>query len=402
MKFHNISKTPLIGLMVNKKCLIAAAGSGKTTYLVNQIWEHFRNASAILVTFTTINQQNICKKIKNKFGYHPSRIKVMGWYEFVFKYFILPYKTDALEELNTIPISLIFDSDYSRTIQTKDGRMFSRYKKDDVKGKFFTEGWRIHKDLVSEFACLCSKGNESSIAKRLEESADIICFDESQDFGGYDFSIIKIITKLYSGTVILATDPRQHIYTTTNYGGKYSGRIDTFIQNQIWTKKHKFIEIDDTTLSKSHRCIEPICALATTLFSDMAPTESCTCPDCVARRNQYSGLQGVFAVFEDDIDKFVDIYKPLNLIYDRREHSLVIGEFMTMGDSKGTESDVILLYPTDGMAKFLFKDRDTVLTDMTRNRLYVGITRARYLLGIVFRNKYKFKNALMPFWQKLL
>lgn len=64
MKFHNISKTPLIGLMVNKKCLIAAAGSGKTTYLVNQIWEHFRNASAILVTFTTINQQNICKKNK--------------------------------------------------------------------------------------------------------------------------------------------------------------------------------------------------------------------------------------------------------------------------------------------------------------------------------------------------
>lgn len=391
---------PLFGLMANKKCLIAAAGSGKTTYLVNQIWEHFHNAPAIMVTFTTINQQNISDKIRKKFGYHPSRIKVMGWYEFVFKFFILPYKTDALSELNTIPISLLFDAGYSRTWQTNDGKRLSKYKKDDIKRKFFTEGWRIHKDLVSEFACLCAKGNEDSIARRLVESADIICFDESQDFGGYDFDIIKIIAKLYQGTVLLATDPRQHIYTTTKYGGKNSGRIDTYIQNKIWTKRHKFIEIDDTTLSKSHRCIEPICALATMLFSAMTPTEPCSCPDCEERRHQYSRLQGVFAVMEDDIEVFADQYKPLNLIYDRRENSLVVGKYMTMGDSKGTESNVILLYPTDNMAKFLFQNRNVVLAEMTRNKLYVGITRARYLLGIVFRTRNKFKNKLIPVWQQ--
>lgn len=386
--------------MVNKKCLIAAAGSGKTTYLVDQIWDHFRNNPAILVTFTTINQQNICEKIREKFGHHPSRIKVMGWYEFIFKYFILPYKTDALPELNTIPISLIFDADYSRTWQTNDGRRFSKYKKDDVKGKFFTKDWRIHKDLVSEFACLCAKGNECSIARRLDESADIICFDESQDFGGYDYELIKIIAKKYKGTVLLATDPRQHIYTTTKYGGKDSGKIDTYIQNKIWTKRNKYIEIEDTTLSKSHRSIECICALATTLFTSMTPTEQCTCPDCEMRRNEYSGLQGVFAVKENDIESFAYTHHPLNLIYDRQENSLLVGKYMTMGDAKGTESDVILLYPTEKMAKFLFQNRDVVLAEMTRNKLYVGITRARYLLGIVFRNRYEFNNKLIPVWQR--
>lgn len=400
MRFHNILKTPFAGLMVNKKCLIAAAGFGKTTYLVNQIWEYFHNVPAILVTFTTTNQQNICDKIRKKYGYHPSRIKVMGWYEFVFKYFILPYKTDALPELNTITISLLFDADYSRTRLTNDGRRVSKYKKDDVKGKFFSDGWRIHKDLVSEFACLCAKGNESSIARRLDESADIICFDESQDFGGPDYKIIKIIAKLYKGTVLLATDPRQHIYTTTKYGGKDSGKIDTYIQNKIWTKRNKYIEIDDTTLSKSHRCIEPICALATTLFTSMTPTEPCSCPDCEARRNEYSGLKGVFAVMEDDIQEFADTHNPLNLIYDRRESSLVVGKYMTMGDSKGTESDVVLLYPTEKMAKFLFLNRTIVLAEMTRNKLYVGTTRARYLLGIVFRNRYEFNNKLIPVWQR--
>lgn len=103
---------------------------------------------------------------------------------------------------------------------------------------------------------------------------------------------------------------------------------------------------------------------------------------------------------EDDIEVFADQYKPLNLIYDRRENSLVVGKYMTMGDSKGTESNVILLYPTDNMAKFLFQNRNVVLAEMTRNKLYVGITRARYLLGIVFRTRNKFKNKLIPVWQQ--
>ncbi len=72
---------------------------------------------------------------------------------------------------------------------------------------------------------------------------------------------------------------------------------------------------------------------------------------------------------------------------------------MTMGDSKGTESDVILLYPTDEQSKFLFNSRNTTLAEITRNKLYVGITRARYLLGIVFKKKHKFSNNLIPIWE---
>lgn len=390
----------LNGLMANKRCLIAAAGSGKTTYLVNEIWEHFQNAPVIFVTFTTTNQLTICEKIRKRFGFIPTRIKIMGWYQFLFRYFILPYKADVLQELNTIHVSLTFDSDYSRTYQTKSGSTFSKYKHNDIKGKFFTSGWRIHKDLVAEFAFLCTKGNEDSIVRRLYESADILCFDESQDFSGSDHEIIKLITRLYPGSVLFATDPRQHIYSTTKFGGKkYEGKIDLYLSEKVNTRTKKYVDIDSRSLSRSHRCIESICELASSLFQDLPSTETCTCLECMERRDKYVGLKGVFAVAEDDIELFTDKFKPMNLVFNRAEKSIVIGKCMTMGDSKGTESDVILLYPTDEQSKFLFNSRNTTLAEITRNKLYVGITRARYLLGIVFKKKHKFSNNLIPIWE---
>lgn len=391
----------LTGLMANKICYIAAAGSGKTTFLIRNIYEHHYDGHAIIVTFTTVNQINIVGKIRGQFGHLPNSIKVLGWYEFVFKYFILPYKSDVIPQLNTIPISLLFDPMYTRTFQTKDGRRFAKYRKDDKVGKYFSRGWKLHKDLVSEFACECIKGNENSIAIRLTRAADIICFDESQDLGGYDLEIIKFIAKRYTGKVLLATDPRQHIYSTTKYGGNFNGRIDEYIRTKINTKNKEYITIDDVSLSHSHRCVEPICKLATSLFSTMPPTLTCSCEGCVKRREQYEGSKGVVAVSEHDIELFSKNHNPVNLVYNKIEQLQIFGKVMTMGDSKGTESNVILLFLTEDMARFIFNDRTVVLKDQTRNKLYVSITRARYLLGIVYRDKYKFENKLIPKWENI-
>mgnify|MGYP002508003783 FL=1 len=71
---------------------------------------------------------------------------------------------------------------------------------------------------------------------------------------------------------------------------------------------------------------------------------------------------------------------------------------MTIGDSKGTESDIVLLYPTEDMAKFVFQDRSTLLKPQTKSKLYVSVTRARHCIGIVYRQKYRFSNDLIPFW----
>lgn len=383
--------------MENKKCLVACAGSGKTTYLVSEVWEHYSNDSVIFVTFTTTNQRNISDKIREKFGYLPSKIKVMGWYEFLFKFYVLPYKADVIPGFNVKSISLCFDSEYSKTYTTKDGKTFSKYKKDNKERKYFTRTRGLHKDLVSEFAHECMTKNKDSITRRLNESAKVICFDESQDFGGHDYKIMHHICRDFTGVVLIATDPRQYIYSTSKYALKDGGNIHLQISNKINTKTKKYVYVDTMTLSKSHRCIDDICKLASMVFPNEPLTQPCNCPECENRRNSYSMPKGVFAVKESDIEIFVNRYSPLSLIHSRSEKLPYMGQWMTMGDSKGSESDVVLLYPTEDMGKFIFNDRDTKLKLQTQCKLYVGITRARYCLGIVYRQKNKFDNLLIPF-----
>lgn len=392
----------LTGCMVNKECLVACAGSGKTTFLVSEVWEHYRNDSVIFVTFTINNQRTISNKIRAKFGYLPSKIKVMGWYEFLFKFFILPYKADIIPSLNVRSISLCFDSDYSRTYTTKDGKTFSKYKKNDKETKYLTKSRGLHKDLASEFAYECLTSNTESIALRLNESANVICFDESQDFGGYDYKIMSHICRRFTGKILIATDPRQYIYSTSKYAIKDGGKIHLFISNKINTKTKKYVNIDTMTLSYSHRCIDEICKLSSMVFPEEPATLPCNCLECTKRKDNYPMTKGVFAVKESDIEMFINKYSPLCLIYSQSEKLLKIGRCMTMGDSKGCESDVVLLYPTDDMSKFIFKDRETILKPQTQCKLYVGITRARYCLGVVYRQKYIFDNLLLPFWDNKL
>ena len=45
--------------------------------------EHFQNAPVIFVTYTTTNQLTICEKIRKRFGFIPTQIKIMGWYQFL-------------------------------------------------------------------------------------------------------------------------------------------------------------------------------------------------------------------------------------------------------------------------------------------------------------------------------
>lgn len=61
-------------------------------------------------------------------------------------------------------------------------------------------------------------------------------------------------------------------------------------------------------------------------------------------------------------------------------------ESINFGNSKGITYDRVLIYPTLEMKKWL-KDNNYILKDITRAKFYVGITRARYSVGIVLNDK---------------
>ena len=83
------------------------------------------------------------------------------------------------------------------------------------------------------------------------------------------------------------------------------GKIVIFVQDNI-----AGMNIDTTTLSTSYRNNQIICDLANQMYPDMKP--------CDSAMNEKTGHDGIFWVHENDIDKYVDIYNPVQLRYDKR------------------------------------------------------------------------------------
>lgn len=77
--------------MTNNKLIIAAAGSGKTTFLVSEALTS-TNANILITTFTENNEQEIRKKIFEKSGYIPKNITVQTWFSFLLQHGVRPYQ----------------------------------------------------------------------------------------------------------------------------------------------------------------------------------------------------------------------------------------------------------------------------------------------------------------------
>ncbi|MNP09995.1 hypothetical protein D3C76_1021260 [compost metagenome] len=74
--------------------------------------------------------------------------------------------------------------------------------------------------------------------------------------------------------------------------------------------------------------------------------------------------------------------------------------YYTFGKSKGLGFDRVLILPTANYVNFLTGDSsafDEDDSDEARNKLYVGITRARYSIGFVVEDKTE-QNWPFPLW----
>ena len=72
---------------------------------------------------------------------------------------------------------------------------------------------------------------------------------------------------------------------------------------------------------------------------------------------------------------------------------------MNIGSSKGLTLDRVLLYPTKNMIDWL-NDENTQLVQQTQSKFYVGLTRAKYSLGIlVADNELSKLRQIIPIYE---
>ena len=79
----------LVGNMSKNKLMISAAGSGKTTFLVEQA-KKLKDENVLITTFTEANEAEIRKKFNGRI---PKNITIQTWFSFLLKHGVRPYQS---------------------------------------------------------------------------------------------------------------------------------------------------------------------------------------------------------------------------------------------------------------------------------------------------------------------
>lgn len=369
-------------------CFCAVAGSGKTTYLVEMGRERLLELAEIqghhgklaFVTYTTNNNDNLQNRLYRRIGFSDS-IVVLGWYQFLLKTFIQPYKRDIIERLYGTYVSVSFAN--PPVYKDTKGKNRPAYKKGNLEKKFLDKESDIYKDYIAEFAFECIKSNKKALQKYLPLIFDTIYIDEAQDLCGYDFEILKFIILEANVPIVIAGDAKQTTYTTANSRKNKNFTFESYLAEKVNAPKKEHIIIDRKTLTYTHRCTSPISSLASKISPD-PPTITCSCDECEEKRKQFiHRLRGTYLVKEKDIQDFLKETESVILRWDKRDKTTKgLTNVYNMGEVKGLEFDSVLISPTSSILDIL-QGRESAKSNVVLAKLYVAVTRPRYILGVI-------------------
>jgi len=400
--------------MIKNKLMIAAAGSGKTQFIVKralEILKHNPSASILITTYTINNREEIKErflKLNNKLI--PENITIQTWFSFLLQHGVRPYKYDTLNSNHNINGVLLVNkkSGEKTYIDQETGERVSVCitdsktgkkqvvhwsEKEDVQKHYFSADNRVYTDKLSKFVFRCNEKSGGLVISRLSEIYSHIFIDEVQDLAGYDLELIKLLMKSEI-EILMVGDPRQVIYLThheSKHGSYKNGKIKEFIEEKCNTKRKKICEIDEVTLNASHRNRKEICNFSSKLYPNFNATEPCnSCDPLCHLLNQHIGI---FVVKSCDIEEYLKQHSPVQL---RNNIGVGINKnhpYYNFGLSKGKTFDRVLIYPTKPIIQYL-KD-GKLLAEQGRSgkkiikdapfipSFYVALTRAKQSVGIV-------------------
>ena len=373
----------LIGVMKNNRLIISAAGSGKTTFLVNRALE-VDSEAVLITTFTEANEREIRDRIIALKGYMPSNITVQTWFSFLLQHGVRPYQSLSNDLVHSKELGFYLSSEKSgRKFDAKGIPIVSNgnpiyWGERDFLKYYFTSSLRIYSDKISKFVCSVDKASKGEVVSRISRIYQHIYIDEVQDLAGFDLDIVKLLFKSNS-SVVLVGDPRQVTYLThhsTRYGKYADGRIKSFVENELGKKIE--CEIDEATLSASHRNNQLICDYSAKLYPDLAAPVACECKDCKAEDDHL----GVFMIKPSQVDLYLKTFKPIQLRWSAAINVNPDYTVQNLGESKGATMERVLIYLTKPMAEWV-KNNEHPLKNEGRSKFYVGLTRARLSSTIV-------------------
>lgn len=349
-------------LSVENTVVIAAAGSRKTTYLVELAIDN-PEKRVVILTYTIENYNQIKSYFFDKCGFVPSNVLIQTWYSFLLSNCVRPYQNFAYSEKRIENICFV------------NGKSAKFVKKTEVKKYFFQNGLNIYTDKISEFSLLINEKSKGLVIKRLESICDMILIDEVQDLAGYDFDLLEILLKS-KVEITLVGDNRQATYFT-NLSSKYKKLRGKNIVHLFkeW-EKQKLCSIVER--NECFRCNQNICDFADKLYPSMIKT--------VSMNMNITGHDGIFVVEKSKVENYISTFKPQVLTY-RKSNETQHLRAINFGMSKGLSFDRVLIFPTKKFEDYLKTENISKIGDIPK--IYVAITRARFSVAIVYDGNVK-------------
>ena len=350
------------------KLVVAAAGSGKTTFLVKEALKR-QTGNVLVTTFTQANEAEIRHKIIEINGCIPKHITVQTWFSFLLQHGVKPYQ-GGLTDKNIRGI--ILAEGQSGIKFRKNGIPVYYSETKEFEKHYFSQDSKVYSDKLSKLAFRCNQCSDGAVIRRIAKIYTHIMIDEVQDLAGYDLNLLELLFKS-SSNIVLVGDPRQGTYSTNNSSKNkqyQKAGIVAFFENHS-----SILDIDTDSFSISYRCNQKICDFSNKLFLSLNAATS--------GNDLTTEHDGVFLVRKKDIGKYLEKYKAVQLRDSSKTTTHTKYTAMNFGESKGLSFERTLIYSTKPFIDWLH-NKQSPLAETSRSKLYVALTRARQSVGIVF------------------
>lgn len=336
---------------MDKRVIFAVAGAGKTTLLVNKLSLDKR---ALVLTYTMANQENLKRKIIEKFGFFPKNITLMGYFPFLYRFCFKPFLSHKLKARG-----LYWD------IPPKETNRISR----DKIPYYLTSNNRLYHNRLAK---LLEKASVlPKINMRLEKYFDQLFIDEIQDFAGHDFKLLESISQA-NIEMLLVGDFFQHTFDTSRDGNVNSSLHDNY-ESYIARFEQMGLSVDLETLRRSYRCSPTTCNFICNQLGIQISSH----------RNTETRIESILD--EDSAEEIFHDNTVTKLFF--RVHYRYPCRSQNWGKSKGEDhhEDVCIVI-SPPMRKKL---ESGVLPPRTVNKLYVALSRARGNIYIASSDLFK-------------
>lgn len=327
---------------MDKKLMLAVAGAGKTTYIINKVCAEYKKV--LIITYTDANYNNIISRLRERNdGVIPEGISVFKYFTFLYRFCYKPFLSDYVG---------------ARGINYESNK--NRYAKSTNLDYYLDSSDRLYSNRIS---LLLDKTDAiKNVQNRIKKYFDCVVFDEVQDISGRDFSFLEEVMKI-DMNMFYVGDFYQHTYNTSADGNVNTSLFDNLIK-YVERFQKAGITYDDKTLIKSWRCGEPVCKyvreqLGINIYSN---------------KGDQGGVE-----FVDSDEKITEIWLNPEIVKLHYQKASTFGSgHRNWGDTKGEDcyQDVCVLLNKTTMQAYK-KGNLQNLAASTRNKLYVAITRAK-------------------------